>query len=95
MSVERDMLSPREVAERVGLSYHAVLRAIKRGDLEACEPVPGRLRIDVEEYDRWRRQPSSTPRHVAPTVMDQRRARARSSRAGSFASELRAIEGGC
>jgi site-specific recombinase XerC len=48
-----DVLSPREIADLAGFSYHAVLRAIRRGDLEAFEPVPGRLRIEVTEYDRW------------------------------------------
>jgi hypothetical protein len=50
---DRDVLSPREVAERAGFSYHAILRAIRRGDLQAFEPVPGRYRISVEEYERW------------------------------------------
>lgn len=52
--IDRDQLTPREVAERTGFSYHAILRAIKRGDLAACEPIPGRLRIEIAEYERWR-----------------------------------------
>jgi hypothetical protein len=45
----RDALSPREIADLAGFSYHAVLRAIRRGDLEAFEPwdrlqaIEGRL----------------------------------------------------
>lgn len=89
MSAERDMLSPREIAERVGLSYHAILRSIKRGDLRACEPIPGRLLVDVAEYDRWRMRPAQqTP------ARSERRSRPRAANRGSFASELRAIEGG-
>lgn len=49
----RDVLSPREVAQRSGFSYHAILRAIRRGDLRAFEPVPGHYRIELSEYDRW------------------------------------------
>jgi excisionase family DNA binding protein len=83
------MLSPREVAERLGFSYHAVLRAIRRGELKASEPIKGRYRIAIDEYRRWaghpiREKPApSTPR--AP-----RRARARQA-AGSF-ERLTAIE---
>jgi hypothetical protein len=55
---DRDVLSPREVADRTGFSYHAILRAIRRGDLQAFEPVPGRYRIAVEEYERWLSMPA-------------------------------------
>jgi hypothetical protein len=48
----RDVLSPREVADRAGFSYHAILRAIRRGDLAASEPVPGHYRIELAEYER-------------------------------------------
>ena len=54
----RDVLSPREVAERAGFSYHAILRAIRRGDLQAFEPVPGHYRIELVEYERWLRRPA-------------------------------------
>ncbi|HWJ50653.1 MAG TPA: hypothetical protein VNR42_06515, partial [Solirubrobacteraceae bacterium] len=57
----RDALSPREIADLTGFSYHAVLRAIRRGDLEAFEPVPGRLRIEVSEYHRWLHTPTRRP----------------------------------
>lgn len=65
---ERDVLSPREIAARTGFSYHAILRAIRRGDLQAFEPVPGRYRVPVAEYERWlltparREAPASEPR---------------------------------
>jgi hypothetical protein len=55
---DRDVLTPREVADRAGFSYHAILRAIRRGDLEAFEPVPGHYRIEVVEYERWLRRPA-------------------------------------
>jgi excisionase family DNA binding protein len=44
--------TPREVAEQTGLSYHAVLRAIHRGDLLASR-LCGRLRIRPCDVDAW------------------------------------------
>jgi hypothetical protein len=38
----RDVLTPKEIANRSSFSYQAILRAIRRGDLRAYEPVPGR-----------------------------------------------------
>jgi hypothetical protein len=93
----RDALSPREVANRAGFSYHAILRAIRRGDLEAFEPVPGHYRIAVVEYERWLRRPAQ-PRQTPPPALAPRRERRRPhpaidpSHPGSFA-RLRAIEG--
>jgi hypothetical protein len=58
MEAARDVLSPREVANRAGFSYHAILRAIRRGDLQAFEPVPGHYRIELAEYERWLRRPA-------------------------------------
>ena len=46
------LLCPREVATRTGLSYHAVLRAIHRGELPAFR-LCGRIRIRPGELDRW------------------------------------------
>jgi hypothetical protein len=90
----RDVLSPREVAERAGFSYHAILRAIRRGDLEAFEPVPGHYRIELAAYERWLRRPAR--RAPLPTEPPPRRERPRASvdpsHLGSFA-RLRAIEG--
>jgi len=89
----RDVLTPREVAERAGFSYHAVLRAIRRGDLIAFEPVAGHYRIDVDEYERWLRRP--TRRSAAPPAAAPRPRRSAATRdpasPGSFA-RLRSIE---
>ncbi len=41
----RDVLTPKEVADRAGFSYHAILRAIRSGDLHAFEPVRGLDRL--------------------------------------------------
>ena len=98
---QRDQLTPREVAERTGFSYHAVLRAIDRGDLEACEPIPGRLRIEFEEYERWRRTPRRKGAlggvHAADAGEAQFRSEAiprlRRTHEASYRDELRAIEG--
>jgi hypothetical protein len=85
----RDVLSPREVAQRSGFSYHAVLRAIRRGDLHVSEPVPGRYRIELAEYERWLRTP---PRPRASAAEQRPRSRTRAPDRGSLGA-LRAIEG--
>ena len=89
----RDVLSPNEVADRAGFSYHAILRAIRRGDLQAFEPVPGRYRIELSEYERWLHRPMRGA--ITPPEPRQRprrsTARAGASDPGSFA-RLRAIE---
>jgi hypothetical protein len=89
-SQSRDVLTPREVANRSGFSYHAILRAIRRGDLEAFEPVPGNYRIELAEYERWLRTPrrSETKPHDAP---HRRTVSPRASERGSLTA-LRAIE---
>jgi excisionase family DNA binding protein len=74
----RDQLTPREVAERTGFSYHAVLRAIRRGDLVAYEPVRGHYRIEIDDDERWRKTPSrSTPSQHAVARRSGRQARER------------------
>ena len=91
----RDVLSPREVADRAGFSYHAILRAIRRGDLQAFEPVPGHYRIEVVEYERWLRRPARR-NHPSPEPAprrDRKRTTADPSQRGSVA-RLRAIESG-
>ena len=92
----RDVLSPHEVADRAGFSYHAILRAIRRGDLEAFEPVPGHYRIAVAEYERWLRRPVRPSRPAPAPAPRRERPRPHSaidpSHPGSFA-RLRAIEG--
>ena len=91
----RDVLTPKEIAARSNFSYQAILRSIKRGDLRASEPVPGRYRIALGEYERWLR----TPRRQAPDTSpasdpkSRHRARANDKDPGSFA-RLTAIEGG-
>jgi hypothetical protein len=88
----RDVLTPREVADRAGFSYHAILRAIRRGDLQAFEPVPGHYRIELAEYERWLRTPARRG-DTEPTEARSRRRTAspRASDRGSLTA-LRAIE---
>jgi hypothetical protein len=89
----RDVLSPREVADRAGFSYHAILRAIRRGDLQAFEPVPGHYRIALVEYERWLRPPArrnASPPKPTPE-RERQRASTEPSQRGSFA-RLQAIE---
>jgi len=86
------VLTPREIADRSGFSYHAILRAIRRGDLQAFEPVPGRYRIELVEYERWLRTPRRGAEPATAEVRPRQRARgARPSGRGSLAA-LRAIE---
>jgi excisionase family DNA binding protein len=89
----RDVLTPHEVAKRAGFSYHAILRAIRRGDLVAFEPVAGHYRIDLDEYERWLRQPARRGIPAPPAAPRPRRSAAAGDAAapGSFA-RLRSIE---
>jgi excisionase family DNA binding protein len=90
----RDVLTPRDVAELAGFSYHAILRAIRRGDLRACEPIGGQYRIDRAEYERWLHRPVRRKPKATPPPAEERPLRPRkslSSDPGSFA-RLRAIE---
>jgi excisionase family DNA binding protein len=92
--VIRDVLSPREVAERAGFSYHAILRAIRRGDLEAFEPVSGHYRIELAEYERWLRRPAARylpPRQERAPRRERKRPSPDPTKPGSFA-RLRALE---
>ena len=93
-AVERDVMSPREVANRSGFSYHAILRAIRRGDLQAFEPVPGQYRIELGEYERWLHTPVRAGEQRRPRATVRQSARTKSSPTdpGSFA-RLTAIEG--
>ena len=90
-SQSRDVLTPREVADRSGFSYHAILRAIRRGDLEAFEPVAGHYRIELAEYERWLRTPAGARDQAVPSAPRRRPAGARASDRGSLTA-LRAIE---
>ena len=86
---DRDFLTPREVAARVGISYYSVLRAIRRGELAAFAVV-GRLRIEVSEYVRWAH---ASPVQVrAASGLSERRRRTPSTKAATFAAELREME---
>ena len=89
----RDVISPREVADRAGFSYHAILRAIRRGDLRAFEPVPGHYRIEITEYERWLRRPARREAARLPLELREQHPRVNSSPSdpGTFA-RLRAIE---
>ncbi|MHB1570356.1 MAG: MerR family transcriptional regulator [Solirubrobacteraceae bacterium] len=90
----RDVLSPREVADRAGFSYHAILRAIRRGDLQAFEPVPGHYRIELAEYERWLRRPARRSLQQPPEPRPRRERKHPTgdpTQPGSFA-RLRALE---
>jgi hypothetical protein len=79
----RDVLTPKEVADRAGFSYHAILRAIRRGDLEAFEPVRGHT-----PGSRWTSMNAGcTLRHGVATATGARRGRA-----GGRLAQARLIE---
>ena len=91
----RDALSPREVAQRTGLSYHAVLREIHRGALQAKQVCDGsRILIPIDAYRAWL-APSEMPADGAPAVASSRRRRSSSralpTQSGSF-ERLLALE---
>lgn len=90
-SLDRDVLSPREVAERAGFSYHAILRAIRRGDLEAFEPVPGRYRVSLAAYERWLHTPARRSGETTTIERPRRRLPGDDSGPGSVV-RLQAIE---
>jgi excisionase family DNA binding protein len=87
------LLSAHDVAELSGLSYHAVLRAIRSGELKASKRR-GRILIRPEWFDEWidagMIEPSGRP---ALTVADDPAPRRRESpsRRGSL-DRLQAIE---
>ncbi len=88
----RDVLTPKEVADRAGFSYHAILRAIRRGDLQAFEPVRGHYRIALDEYERWLHTPARRGDGEQRETRPRRRpVGAGASDRGSLAA-LRAIE---
>jgi excisionase family DNA binding protein len=85
----RDFMTPREIAARVGVSYYSVLRAIRRGELAAFQVV-GRLRIEISEYERWTH---ARPVQVGATTSGgEHRRRARTSNESAFAASLRELE---
>ena len=88
-----EFLTPKQVAERAQLSPHAVYRAIKRGDLEAREPVPGRLRISRAAFEEWMSTPPRSREERETSARPERKARVRSTGAGSL-DRLQAIQGG-
>ena len=87
------LLSANDVAELSGLSYHAVLRAIRCGELKASKRR-GRMLIRPEWFDEWidGGLVEARPRPVLADVKDScaQPGRARSGR-GSL-ERLRAIE---
>ena len=87
--IDQPFLSPREVAELAGVSYHSVLREIKAGRLRAYK-LCGKVRIQPEDYSAWLGANLIEP--VAPRQPRVPKS-SRPPAAGSLAS-LRAIERG-
>jgi hypothetical protein len=92
----RDVLTPKEISDRTGFSYAAILRAIRRGDLIAFEPIARQYRIGLAEYERWLHQPirqAAPPVSEAATYGRRSRVDRDPQSPGSFA-RLRALERG-
>lgn len=96
VEARRDALSPREVALRTGLSYHAVLREIHRGALHAKQVCDGsRILIPIAAYRAWL-EPSEIEAAQAAAVKPRRRRttpKASAAQSGSF-ERLLALEDG-
>jgi excisionase family DNA binding protein len=86
-----DVLTPREIAERERLSYHAVLRAIRRGELRAYQRG-NRLRIDRDDYLAWRTARPAQRERPQPAETPPRRSPRRRARGGSVA-QIEAMRG--
>lgn len=84
-------LTPRQVAERVNLSYAAVLRAIRDGQLRAFEPRKGHYRVRPEDLEAWIEDTAVEP--AAPDWAVQAAATRPARRTGRFRADLRAMEG--
>ena len=92
-----DILTVREVADLARLSTDAVYRAVRRGDLVAFEPVPGRLRIRRADYDSWWESRRVTPvsragPRVPPSTPMERTPRRKAPSTAATLDALRGIE---
>lgn len=85
------LLSPHEVAELVPIGYHAVLRAIRSGELRASE-LRGRYAIRPADLEAWVqhnmvRPPGPDRRHPATTAAPPHLTAARGFRAKTGATQ--------
>jgi excisionase family DNA binding protein len=51
-SCDRDAFTLKETADRLGVSYHSVLRLVQRGKLRACHALPRKPLIPRKEIER-------------------------------------------
>jgi excisionase family DNA binding protein len=86
------LLSPRQVAERSGLSTDAVYRAIHRGELRASRVCDGsRLRIREDDFERWIAANLVEPK--SPPQARGRRTSGRPAKRGSLRALMASEEG--
>jgi excisionase family DNA binding protein len=52
LSFDRDAYTLKETAQRLGVSYHSILRLVQRGKLRACHALPRRPLIPRKEIAR-------------------------------------------
>lgn len=57
LSFDRDAFTLKETAQRLGISYHSVLRLIQRGKLRACHALPRKPLIPRKEIERLLKTP--------------------------------------
>lgn len=56
-SLDRDAFTLKETADRLGVSYHSVLRLVQRGKLRACHALPRKPLIPRKEIERLLKAP--------------------------------------
>jgi excisionase family DNA binding protein len=85
-------LSPKQAAERLGVSRSLVYRLVEQGEFPNAYQVSNRLRIPRADVDALRERKRVRPR-PAPMYEPPRSSHARPS-SSSFAAQLQAIKGG-
>lgn len=63
-----DLLTPRQAAARLGVSYPALKQWIYRGQLKAVKTPGGHYRISPAELERWGAAESAAPAPAAAQV---------------------------
>jgi excisionase family DNA binding protein len=85
-------LSPRQAAERLGVSRSLVYRLVEQGEFPNAYQVSNRLRIPRADVDALRERKRVRPRQ-APMYEPPKSSRARPT-SSSFAAQLQSIRGG-
>lgn len=84
------LLSPHDVAELVPVGYHAVLRAIRSGELRASE-LRGRYAIRPADFEAWVQQNVVKPA-TSPSCHGELAGLGRLTAAGAFRAKAEATQ---